>query len=136
MYYVVWEDFNQDYGTTRHGDQALRGTNLRLLPDGDVIWLTEADGPAPGSIEVVLELGPKVTWWKEVKAINHAGTTIARISRAGRSRGPQAFTVGVDDVARLVFSKSKFLGRRTEMYAVRDAAQKAGKQLTFSWDRD
>jgi hypothetical protein len=137
MHDIVWEDFNQDYGQTRHSpDQVLHGINEDPLPDGDIIWLTEADIPDSSSIEIVFKLGDRVSWWKEVKAINHGGATIGKIARDGRRRGPLSFTVPVADVARLVFSKAKFLGWKTEMYAVGNAAQKAGRQLTFSWDKD
>lgn len=118
MLFITWEDFN------------------RPLADGDVIRLTEAAGPGAGSIEVVLELGPRVTWGKEVKAITRDRATIARVTRSGRYRGPLAFTVPVGHVAYFVFSKARFLGRRTEMYAVGNAAEKDGRQLTFSWESD
>ena len=74
-------------------------------------------------------LGPRVTWWKEVKAITGDRATIARVTRSGRYRGPLAFTVPVADVAYFVFSKGRFLGRRTEMYAVGNPAEKDGRQL-------
>jgi hypothetical protein len=118
MQFITWEDFD------------------RPLADGDVIRLAEADGPVAGTIEVVLMLGPRVTWWKEVKAITGDRATIGRVTRSGRYRGPLALTIPVADVAYIVFSKARFLGRKTEMYAVGNPAEKDGRQLTFSWETD
>ena len=110
MHHITWEEFDQDFGETQHS------------PD-------QAAAPGPDKIEVVLKLGGKVTWWKEVKAIG-------RVERDKGTRNPRSFVVSLSDLDRLVFSKAKFLGSKTEMYSVGHPAQKAGRTLQFSWDKD
>ena len=136
MYEISWEDFDQDFGVTESGDQAGRQVNEEPLPDGDCIWLTEAPAAGADSIEIVFKLGPRVSWWKEVKAIDHNGNLVNRIARDGRHRGPLSFAVAAADVERLVFGKAKLFGWHTEMYAVGDALKKKGRHLTCSWDTD
>jgi len=137
MHNITWEDFDQDFGKTQHSpDQVLRGINDEPLADGDMIWLTEAAAPWPDKIEVVLKLGGKVTWWKEVKAIGRDGKVIGRVERDKGTRNPRSFVVSLADLDRLVFSKAKFLGSKTEMYSVGNPQQKAGRKLQFSWDKD
>jgi hypothetical protein len=136
MYEIKWEDFDQDFGARQSGDVILHEINDDPLPDGDMIWLTERATADPNSLEIVFKLGDRVSWWKEVKAIDQAGRTMNRIARDGRHRGPLSFTLPAAEVKNLVFSKAKFLGWHTEMYRVGNPDQKKGRQLTFSWDKD
>ena len=119
MQSITWENFD------------------RLLSDGDVIRLAEADGPVAGTIEVVLMLGPRVTWWKEVRQITGDRATIARVTRSGRHQRPPGLHWSRSRTSPTSsLSKARFLGRKTEMYAVGNPAQKDGRQLTFSWETD
>jgi hypothetical protein len=105
----------------------------------DVITVTEE--PLPGmttDIEIVLRLGPTVTWWKRVALVDAANTVVAarEVEGAGSVSNPIRITARQSIDRYLVFSKAKLLGVRVRQYQLLDISSKQGMRLTFDWVRD
>jgi hypothetical protein len=122
---------------------ALTGTIIEWtsfasrLPDGDRISVSFSGHPPDGSIQLTLQAGVGITWWKAVSIWSpsrgdltpdawtqdrHAATTISI---------PPSL-VEPSDVF-IEFKKAKFLGIHTGMYWLARADRLIGSNVMFTW---
>jgi hypothetical protein len=127
MITVEWEDFGSPF---ERGDRVERG-------DGDVIQLQEEVGD-PNLLKVTLHAGDGITWWKGIEAWRADDRTAHHKTWTQDDRRTDTMEIPNDQVATsiLVFLKAKKAGVHTRMYCVRELAPKAGKHLSFTWERD
>ena len=110
------------------------------LPDNDRISVSFSGHPPDGSIQLTLQAGPGITWWKAVSIWSpsrgdltpdawtqdrHAATTISI---------PPSL-IEPSDVF-VEFKKAKFLGIHTGMYWLARADRLIGNNVTFTWLED
>jgi len=113
----------------------LRGSRLA---DGDRIKAVRAPGDARDEYAFTLELGPGITWWKALIAVNEDGqqTQFAEVQDENNSADLLLTQEDIDDGATLEIWKAKFGGIHTHMYTVNDLSKAKGKQVTLSWNKD
>lgn len=130
---------------------ALPQSYAYALDDGDGIQIDVADGASQGlnsnEVLIVLDAGPRVTWYKAVVAWNKYSGELPNKVEVVNGSGPDSMKLtrskcnsGVSSGADTIFfSKAKRLGVHSNMYHL-DTNQfwnlYGGKILTFTWVRD
>jgi hypothetical protein len=85
---------------------------------------------------VTFRTAPQVTWYKEIRAVDVHGRTIAWVSTQDGNHGDATMTVPVASAAALVFTKAGFLGVHTGVYDLRNVSAKSGRSVRFEWTGD
>jgi hypothetical protein len=105
-----------------------------VLPDGDVIVTKRF--PLPGYLEVGLNLGDRVTWWKRVTVYGQDGP-LGCANVEGKGSG-DAFAVPNAELstARMLLWKAKILGNHEAKYEIRDLTGWADTAIVMTWVQD
>jgi hypothetical protein len=139
VHQIHWEDFAQE-SCHEHDDQILCGIQDDPLPDGDVIWLKrETSGVPLNQVELVLQTGRHVTWWKEIKVFDRYGHELSWVSTQNANHGPVVMRLNTSQLyaASIVFSKAKAFGIHTGMYEVFGGLyNRGGTRFIFTWETD
>jgi hypothetical protein len=141
LFALIEGDDNGEAGESR-GEQSISWDDLRLgrrLSDNDHVRakLTPLDDPS--AIEINIQLGGLVTWWKGAQLRDASGGAMKESSpgdviRLDADEADDFFTIG----GSLVLGKAKFLGVHTWMYRLTsDQLQQAqGNRVTLRWITD
>jgi hypothetical protein len=113
----------------------LRGSRLA---DGDRIKAVREPGDAPDEYAFTLELGPGITWWKGLIAVNDDGeqTQVAEVQDGNNSADLLLTQEDIDDGATLELWKGKAFNVHTHMYTLTDLSKAKGKHVTLTWKQD
>ena len=123
-------------------------TNMSLTPlfrgstrlaDGDRIKAVREPGDAPDEYVFTLELGPGITWWKALIAVNEDGaqTQVVELQDENNSSEDVVLTQeDIDNGATLELWKAKAFGVHTHVYTLTDISRAKGKHVTLSWNKD
>ena len=126
--------------------ETIRWSDFTLFRNDDNI-----DGAAAESYRsnskayFTLECAPHITWWKGLKVVSNDGTNLGSTETQDFNHGPNSFTVKIEIMraeAKIVLSKAKFLGVRTDMYEIGWAEIKPyvlgghGLECRFYWASD
>lgn len=116
---------------------------LSSFPDvsvEDLIGLQIGTADAPGTLDIVLDSDPAVTWWKGIELHDAADRVIHQIETQDSNDGPHTMTATAAELrgARLLIMKAKLFGVHTGMYELHNLDSQIGRKLHFSWlnDRD
>ena len=131
------------------------GNNVRTqlfdrLSDGDVIHVSRRrDAVAADRLEIVLEAGSLVTWWKGITLYKKIATgpdagkwrRVQHVSTQDRRRRSVAISVDVRELGGTALSleKAKAFGAHTPMYVIHLDDRRddlGGQRITFTWEKD
>ncbi|WP_143659295.1 hypothetical protein [Streptomyces sp. SA15] len=140
---LQWSDFCQwkDDPNTPSGYLPV-GNNPPWQNDEIAIHVQDDPTLAPGQGKVVLVPGIHIPEWKEIKALNGDGGTVAWIETKDQQNVGNSMTLDIGSglkkkkATKLVLSKAGFLGWPKGMYQITDLGPLVGKQITFYWYRD
>lgn len=109
--------------------------NKEKLQDGDkIIVQTTEDSCDKDHIEIGLELGPDVKWWKGIQLDQIV------VAQCQDSQSSLVSKIGYESFLdhKLNFWKAKTFGAHSEMYTVIDAPEnmKPGNKYLFRWLKD
>jgi hypothetical protein len=129
------------YDNYGHDELCMSWSALRLrrdLPDGDVIGaIIEQDAVEEGRIELALETGPGVTWWKMIQVPNADGVSSIWTEASRRSDALQIAAHQLRDGQELIFHKAKSFGERRIVYRLnRSGWLPPRSRVTFRWLQD
>ena len=115
----------------------VRTSNFPQVSPEDTISLTLSPDTA-GSVNIVLEKTPSITWWKALEVYSAQNQLCGRVEMQDATNGPSSMRIQTTDLAgaRLVIAKAKLFGVHTPMYEIRHLTQFDGQQLHFLWERD
>jgi hypothetical protein len=109
--------------------------NEETLPDGDRIAVQVTAGAvSPEKIQIVLELGSAVTWWKGFNASEMI------LCQCQDKLDYSAARLNYEDFKQREFTfwKAKFFGIHTPMYCIgnQNDVMKGGNSYLFQWLKD
>lgn len=131
------------------------GNNVRTqlfenLSDGDAIHVSRRrDAVGRDKVEIVLETGPRVSWWKGItlyrKIASGPGAgkwrRVQHVFTQDENRRSAVITVNVSELGGTALSleKAKAFGAHTPIYVIHLDGQRddlAGQRITFRWEKD
>lgn len=112
-----------------------------LSDDCDSIRLTLSQATTgPGGATIRLATGSGSPWWKEIRCEIISTRAPCGLLRAGDgpSTAPGEIVLSATQLstARLIFTKPKFGGARTDVYALFGLESLANNTALFTWERD
>ena len=113
----------------------LKGSKLT---DGDRVKAVRERGDARDEYAFTLELGPGITWWKGLIAVNDDGeqTQLAEVQDDNNSADLLLTQDDIDDGATLELWKAKAFGAHTHVYTLTELSKAKGKHVTLTWKQD
>jgi len=125
---------------------ALSGTIINwnnfggVLPDGDRIAVSFNGHPPDGSINVTLQAGPGITWFKAVTIWSPSSGSLSQDAWTQDHHTMTTISVPPSVVEPgnvfIQFQKAKFLGVHTGVYWLARADRLIGTNVTFTWLKD
>jgi hypothetical protein len=111
------------------------------LPDGDFIDLTiippNSSGLPGNLIEVVLQSGPEITWWKAINIHSSGSDTEIWNQDDTKSASVQLNADQFRNARWIEFKKAKTLGIHTGMYDLKQLDHiQPGSRVIFNWVKD
>ena len=145
---LTLERYPQHWNTPEGNN--VRTQLLENLSDGDVLHVLRRRGAvARDKVEIVLEAGSLVTWWKGVtlyKKISggrEAGKwqRLQHVFTQDRTRRSAVISIEVSQLggAALSLEKAKAFGAHTPMYVIHLDDRRddlGGQRITFLWEKD
>jgi uncharacterized protein with LGFP repeats len=125
---------------------ALSGTMIgwnqlgNLLPDNDLISVTFSGHTPNGAIQLTLNAGPGITWWKGVRLWSPTQGDLLNEAWTENNHTSTTISIPPSELEPsdrfLLFKKAKAFGAHTGMYWLGRVDRMIGSNVTFTWSRD